>query len=55
MMRKVDLDISLIREQGCKEVTQNFDQNPEPKLIQICDKKQNKSENARLAKRLATA
>ena len=55
MMRKSDLEMSLIREHGNREVTQNFDQNPEPKLIQICDKKQNKSENARLAKRLATA
>ena len=31
--------MSLIREQGHKEVTQNFDQNLGPKLIQFCNKR----------------
>ena len=38
-MRKADLEIFLIREQGHKEVTPNFNQNPGPKLIKMCDKK----------------
>ena len=55
LMRKAYLEISLIREQSHKEVTQNFDQNPGPKLIQMIDKKHNKSEDLRLTKLLATS
>ena len=38
LIRKADLDISLIREQVHKEVTQDFNQNPGPKLIKMCNK-----------------
>ena len=39
MMRKAHFEMSLTREQGHKEVTQEFKQNPGPKLIQVCDEK----------------
>ena len=49
-MRKTDLEISLTRKQGHKEVTQEVDQTPGPKLIQKFNKKAKKSEDARLTK-----
>ena len=39
MMRKADLEITLIRQHGHRDVIQNVDQNPGPKLIKMCDEK----------------
>ena len=38
LMRKADLEITLIRQHGHRDVIQN-DQNPGPKLIKMCDEK----------------
>ena len=39
MMRKVDLEITLISQHRHRDVIQNFDQNPGPKSIKMCDEK----------------
>ena len=39
MMKKVDLEIMLKREEGHREVRQTFQQNHVPKLIKTCNEK----------------
>ena len=39
LTKEACLDITMIREKGHREVRQNFQQNPDPKLIKMCNEK----------------
>ena len=46
LMKEVDIDITLIREQGYREERQTFQKNPVPKLIKMCNEKAKEVRNS---------